>query len=593
MKHLIIALALAFSLAVHAAGETPRLLASLRALPTLWQAWQAGQPAAGPDGKIYFTTNGQDGFWLCCFDAKTQKYTRLFDAGSLAPNNKRAINIAAPPAVDADGLVWLGMQAYLTADGKRVGRLIAISPVDGTVKATAELPNAGIVGLGVDRARGRLLAITTDARLQAYAIKDAAWKDCGQMPGAPFKPAVFLPDGGAVIAGNGRELYHFNAATDAIVKLTLPEAIAIPVSLQATSDGKLVYGVGQQGRLLRLDVTNDVFSDLGALTPAQQPSFAVNADGTVDAVTGEVLTYLGNNTEEVRSNEDAGIVRRFDPKTGKIAVAGKLAPPTGMLVPPGTNGRTCLGADGRVYLLANNQVGVSLYAYPPLPETPIWSTCDRVFACRHLTDKDIVIDGALNEAAWSDARKMDGFKSGIYTTQVGTPKYRTTAWMAWSDTKLYFAARCMGDGFRAYGAFRDDAIWKAECAELFLVPRSADQPYYEIEINPHGLMYDCKMQTFAWSEMIPHLKEWAAAWNPATVVKTQILRDGEKITGWTMELAIPFADLGGAPKAGDTWLFNIPRGAFPANGPEEYQTLVPTYADFHKPHQYPKLQFVK
>jgi hypothetical protein len=71
-------------------------------------------------------------------------------------------------------------------------------------------------------------------------------------------------------------------------------------------------------------------------------------------------------------------------------------------------------------------------------------------------------------------------------------------------------------------------------------------------------------------------------------------RRSDRDRGWTVELAIPFADLGltRAPAPGDVWRMNLYR--FDPSAENRYAAWSPTLgerADFHKPDRFGYLEF--
>ena len=65
---------------------------------------------------------------------------------------------------------------------------------------------------------------------------------------------------------------------------------------------------------------------------------------------------------------------------------------------------------------------------------------------------------------------------------------------------------------------------------------------------------------------------------------------GVALTGaWAIEMAIPLASLGGVPRPGDVWGFNVCR-TDPTHG---LQTLAPVWGAFHRPEKFARLVFGK
>jgi len=585
-----------------AAAEQPNItpvLASHRALPTAWGADSfVGSLTCGPDGMIYFVTGGYRRARFSRFDPTSQRFEHLADLGTLAANPRaaRAFRVTAPVVFDRRGDAWLGTMALLSDNGGQSGRLLSYSVEERAFRESLELADRSIIGLGGDQSRDRLLVLAAgprDTRLLGYDPATRAWSDIGAVgAGALQAPAmVILDDSNAVIVGQGGVLYRFDAAAGTLAKTSavLPGGSG---ALSLAVIGGDVCGITRGRTLFRYDVPADALRDLGPVfagMPATQQGPAQDEEapryGELMAVfpgADGAICYAGNEPYQ-------NLVASCDPKTGAQALLGILASPAHRMALMTVSG-ACRGADGRTYLAGVGAPGSGLYAFPPLPEATPWSTTDRRYLCRRITDTAVTIDGNLAEPAWQRLPSLDPF---VISQNAGPVKYATTAWMAWSDTRLYFAYRCEIDAINASGALRDDDVWRGECIELFLAPHGGDMPYYEIEIGPTGVVFDSRVYWYSWIEQGPMYQTWARAWNPDIRVGTQIQRDAAgKVTGWTAEASYPFTDFDGhAPAVGDTWLFDAFRIAHPANGREEYQAWQPTYADYHKPHQYPKLVF--
>jgi len=222
-------------------------------------------------------------------------------------------------------------------------------------------------------------------------------------------------------------------------------------------------------------------------------------------------------------------------------------------------------------------------------------TSNTVYQCHRVDDSAIVVNGELDDPAWKRAAPMADFQTAGPKPQ---PAGRVSrARLLWSDKHLFLAFECKTDAIRSKMTKRDDDIWNEECAELYLCPRGSEAKYYEIDFNPQNTIYDSLLSSYKYDEQVKHYKEWALSYNPKIESATKIQRDaGGQIAGWTLEAAVPFADLAEAdhvpPRAGDEWLFNVFRIAQVNDKECEYSAWVPTLADFHKPWKFPRLRFV-
>jgi hypothetical protein len=120
-------------------------------------------------------------------------------------------------------------------------------------------------------------------------------------------------------------------------------------------------------------------------------------------------------------------------------------------------------------------------------------------------------------------------------------------------------------------------LWEGDVVEAF-VGRDADHPnrYAEFELAPNGerldVLLDLPKKDFAWSSGF----------------KTAVFADRAAHV-WTAEMMIPWAALGGAPKAGERWRVNLYRCDV-ANHAQ--LALRPTLSKtFHQPDRFATLVF--
>lgn len=588
--HLLLGLLLVASFV--GAADLPRLLVSHREAPGAWGATEISSPLTlGPDGRIYFVTAGKAGARFGCFDPETQQFEQLADLGTLEASEQKTVRVTAPVVFDSRGTAWLATNAYPNDNGGQSARILPFSLKDHAFGEPITLEGSSIVDLGIDAKRGQLLVLAAQSlkgRLLRYDLKGKGWKEYDATLVAGLSRMVLLPDGGAILVSGG-DIYQYNPKKDALIKNG-----SLPINPKSRTagyygasalvlgpDGKTVYGITRaDDQLFSIETRKGGVKSLGV---AFDTSYSHEQRMALTVADGK-LYYAGFE----RHQGEVGI---YDLKAGKATVSAMASP--ARLSPPMFTGSACVGKDKRVYLAGFGWTGCGLYAVPPLPETAPWSATDRTYACRHIAADAITLDGELNDPGWQGLTPLEGFVTAGLAPQPAT--HATTAYVAWSDTHLFFAFRCATGDFKAEGKDRDDGIWNAEAAELFVCPRGADAPYYEIDANPDGVIYDSRVQTYTFLEMEKQYLTWAKSWD-GMEAKTKVEHDAAgKVTGWTLEAAVPFTAFdGGAPKAGDAWLFNAFRIAMPPSGQGgEWSAWHSTGADFHRPHQFPKLKFVQ
>jgi len=163
------------------------------------------------------------------------------------------------------------------------------------------------------------------------------------------------------------------------------------------------------------------------------------------------------------------------------------------------------------------------------------------------------IDGAFeDEKAWKRALVLDEFSH----TLSGKPaSQQSHVRVMWDDGNLYLAMRAVDSFLSSEYTDHDDELWKADAFEIFLDPLGDKQHYYEIQVNPAGVVFD---------SYLPSHRKNTNKWTSRVRVKTTVdgvLNDDQEDRGWSAELAIPFASLnegGGVPPTAETpWRMNL------------------------------------
>lgn len=163
-----------------------------------------------------------------------------------------------------------------------------------------------------------------------------------------------------------------------------------------------------------------------------------------------------------------------------------------------------------------------------------------------------VIDGQPTEAEWSDAAEitLEPFTSG--TNEEPEPlDAATTARVMYDRENLYVAFHCEEpyiEDLRVgwpHIEERDNRLWDDDCVEIFLDVRSMNEPdrtapMVHVIANSAGVWYDAF--------------EGDRTYDPELTVFSEVHEES-----WTVEIAIPFRDLGFFPKGGEIWMANFAR----------------------------------
>ncbi len=191
------------------------------------------------------------------------------------------------------------------------------------------------------------------------------------------------------------------------------------------------------------------------------------------------------------------------------------------------------------------------------------------------TDKPPAIDGKLDDACWQ-AGASAVLSNFVLPDMSALATVQTEARLCYDAQKLYLGVRCEEPNIaslRAYSKTRDEAVWRDDCIEIFLDANHDRKSYYHVIVNSLGTIFDAS-------------EPGDESWNAAIEAKASVGDDS-----WTAELAIPFADLGGAPEVGAIWGFNLGRERYA--GEENLSIWSPTYAKFHEPDRFGEIVFAE
>jgi len=202
----------------------------------------------------------------------------------------------------------------------------------------------------------------------------------------------------------------------------------------------------------------------------------------------------------------------------------------------------------------------------------------------------IQIDGVLAEAAWDRAEKAGPFVRSLD----GQPASAATeARLLWDDDTLYVAF--LAEDRNVSGVFfkDDEKLYTSNVVEIFLNPSGDGSRYDEIEVAPTNALFDA---SFSGGPRQGMDLSWSCGARHAVHVDGTLNDPSDVDRGWTVELAIPFANLTGMPRPrpqrGDRWKFNLYRLRQAPGQPGEGQAYSPPMrGDFHALDRFATLRF--
>jgi Carbohydrate family 9 binding domain-like len=213
------------------------------------------------------------------------------------------------------------------------------------------------------------------------------------------------------------------------------------------------------------------------------------------------------------------------------------------------------------------------------------------------TDKPIDIDGKLDEKEWAKADWTDDFID-IEGTDKPAPKFRTRIKLLWDDNYLYVAAELEEPDVEAKLTRHDSVIFRDNDFELFLKPLAAETGYFEFEINALNTGWDLFLNKPYRDGGKPDNSWDIEGLKTAVAVQGTLNNPGDKDTGWTVEIAIPWSSYRTRqpvprPGNGTEWRANFSRVEWIAGHPREDNWVWSPQGviDMHVPDRWGYLEF--
>ena len=225
---------------------------------------------------------------------------------------------------------------------------------------------------------------------------------------------------------------------------------------------------------------------------------------------------------------------------------------------------------------------------PEVPQTPPPS-----LEAAHATAA-IAIDGRLDEADWSRARRTARF---VDTVTGADASFAATARVLWDDDNLYVAFDVADDHLRSTLAERDAHLWEQDAVEIMVDPGGDGRNYFELQVSPTGQVFDTRYDTRRQPQPFGHVD-----WNAAVRAQVQLrgtANDATADEGYVAEVAIPWSAFAtgeppaARPEPNSSWrvAFYV-MDARPEGQGQRSAGWSPTYqGDFHVPARFGQVTF--
>jgi hypothetical protein len=189
----------------------------------------------------------------------------------------------------------------------------------------------------------------------------------------------------------------------------------------------------------------------------------------------------------------------------------------------------------------------------------------ETYVC-YKTDKNIQIDGKLDESTWQAITATRDFQD-IQGNLKPLPFYQTNVKMLWDDEYFYFGAYMKEPHIWGKLTERDAVIFYDNDFEIFLDPDGDSHNYYEFEMNALNTVWDLLLLRPYREDGEPKvLDSWDIQGLKTAVHINGTLNNSTDIDSfWSVEIAIPWKVLEEMtpkdfrPKEGVQWRVNFSR----------------------------------
>ena len=218
-----------------------------------------------------------------------------------------------------------------------------------------------------------------------------------------------------------------------------------------------------------------------------------------------------------------------------------------------------------------------------LAAAPFWGTRRPLSVVARAASAP-TIDGRGDDVCWRNTVACTGF---VGLRSLPPAQADTSVRLCYDEANLYLLVTCREPILNVAGqrrgqfvakiAERDADVYHDDSVIILLDPADTGEQVFDFTINALGTVADAHA---------PGPNLWDSRdleWDSGTRAEGHI---GEDV--WTVEMAIPFEDLGGAPRPGDTWQAGLGRIA---KARKETTSWHPARAGFHDPVQLGTLLF--
>lgn len=153
-----------------------------------------------------------------------------------------------------------------------------------------------------------------------------------------------------------------------------------------------------------------------------------------------------------------------------------------------------------------------------------------------------VIDGIENDLIWQQIIPVM-LKENRSGNETQKSELKTQVKVCYDDHNLYFFFHCNDPDIWTSFTKRDEHLWENEAIELFIDVDDEPETYVEIEVSPANVLFDSYIVDTVNIDVPKTALFNLKGIRTAVVVSGTLNERDDKDNNWTVEIALPFADL--------------------------------------------------
>lgn len=158
------------------------------------------------------------------------------------------------------------------------------------------------------------------------------------------------------------------------------------------------------------------------------------------------------------------------------------------------------------------------------------------------TSRSPIIDGTENDSIWQQIIPIV-LKDNRSGNEAQESELQTYIKACYDDSTLYFFFLCNDPDIWTSFTQRDEHLWENEAVEVFIDVDDVPETYVEIEVSPANVLFDSYIVDTVNIDVAKTALFNLKGIRTAVAVSGTLNERDDKDDNWTVEIAIPFADL--------------------------------------------------